>query len=507
MADYINKIRTTEGDKPVNYEALANKPNSLPNPNKIKFTGSVVAEYDGSSEVTVDIPNGASEEQAAQIQTNTNDISELKNKTSELKGDLANSKKSIAELNDKKITKFYASNLGETNLSDSDKGKIQDMMLYGKSIQDGTPTPDNPIEIQSVVNPTIKVIGKNLFNPHNSEQINIINHNDSIEVVVNNETEFYSSNKLRKGVNYFVNVKANKEIVNIRIYNDFESSILIDELETASNEYKFSFVPSDDGYLRMWLKKDTYIFTQLSVSEESYYDGDFELYKEQSATLPYTLNAIPVDSGGNVTIDGQEYIADYVDVERGKRVICVGEYDLGLLGWNRDAYDGHYYFYSVTNGFKSKQGYFDCLCYQYRYVTYHSVKYNDMSLAVQNNNDTQYIVLKNDSFTDASSLKSSLNGVKVYFILETPIEIDLTDAEVQMFRDLATHYPTTNIFVTSDQLDGYTEFNYPLSMENGWNLIKEQLGDTREYIYDMELQSAEAYVNSEYAVTLTELGV
>ena len=88
MADYINKIRTTEGDKPVNYEALANKPNSLPNPNKIKFTGSVVAEYDGSSEVTVDIPNGASEEQAAQIQTNTNDISELKNKTSELKGDL-----------------------------------------------------------------------------------------------------------------------------------------------------------------------------------------------------------------------------------------------------------------------------------------------------------------------------------------------------------------------------------------------------------------------------------
>ena len=96
MADYINKIRTTEGDKPVNYEALANKPNSLPNPNKIKFTGSVVAEYDGSSEVTVDIPNGASEEQAAQIQTNTNDISELKNKTSELKSDLTQLKETIS---------------------------------------------------------------------------------------------------------------------------------------------------------------------------------------------------------------------------------------------------------------------------------------------------------------------------------------------------------------------------------------------------------------------------
>ena len=88
MADYIKKIRTKDGDKQIDYEALANKPNSLPNPNKIKFTGSVVAEYDGSSEVTVDIPNGGSEEQDAQIQTNTNDISELKNKTSELKSDI-----------------------------------------------------------------------------------------------------------------------------------------------------------------------------------------------------------------------------------------------------------------------------------------------------------------------------------------------------------------------------------------------------------------------------------
>lgn len=34
-----------------------------------------------------------------------------------------------------KITKFYASNQGETHITDSDNGKIQDMMLYGKSEQ------------------------------------------------------------------------------------------------------------------------------------------------------------------------------------------------------------------------------------------------------------------------------------------------------------------------------------------------------------------------------------
>lgn len=38
-------------------------------------------------------------------------------------------------------------------------------------------------------------------------------------------------------------------------------------------------------------------------------------------------------------------------------------------------------------------------------------------------------------------------------------------------------------------------------------IVKQQIGDTRKYVYDMDLQSAEAYVNSEYAVALTELEV
>ena len=132
MADYINKIRTTEGDKPVNYEALANKPNSLPNPNKIKFTGSVVAEYDGSSEVTVDIPNGASEEQAAQIQTNTNDISELKNKTSELKVDLS-------KLSEEKIDNPSTGSVGQILEIESvdEKGKPKTYKAVDKPTSSG----------------------------------------------------------------------------------------------------------------------------------------------------------------------------------------------------------------------------------------------------------------------------------------------------------------------------------------------------------------------------------
>lgn len=67
---------------------------------------------------------GATTEQAQQIEQNKADIASLKTETGSLKEDISN-----------KITKFYASNQGETHLADSDDGKIMDMMLYGKSEQ------------------------------------------------------------------------------------------------------------------------------------------------------------------------------------------------------------------------------------------------------------------------------------------------------------------------------------------------------------------------------------
>lgn len=97
---------------------------------------------------------GATTEQAQQIEQNRTDVASLKKETGSLKENLSN-----------KITKFYASSQGETHITDSDNGKIMDMKVFGKSSQDGTPSPENPVEIKSVVNPMIKVCGKNLWNP------------------------------------------------------------------------------------------------------------------------------------------------------------------------------------------------------------------------------------------------------------------------------------------------------------------------------------------------------
>ena len=49
--------------------------------------------------------------------------------------DVKNLKGNVQKLDDNKITKFYTNNNGDTALNDSDDGKIQDLMIYGKSEQ------------------------------------------------------------------------------------------------------------------------------------------------------------------------------------------------------------------------------------------------------------------------------------------------------------------------------------------------------------------------------------
>ena len=308
---------------------------------------------------------GATTEQAQQIEQNKTDISLLKE-------DLSN-----------KITKFYASNQGETHLADSDNGKIQDMMIYGKSSQDGTPTPENPIEIKSVVNPTVKVT-------------------------------------------------------------------------------------NEDGL------------------------------KVQSVTLNnITLNAIPVSSGGNITIDGQQYVADYVDVEREKLVrMC----ERTTLNTKNGRINEEYRLSINIDITAQDDGSKECIFSTFEWASWGTCVAGTL-LYIKN------IKKPNNELYTAQELKELGLDFDVIYQLAEKQEIDLTTEQTQALKELTTYYPVTNVSVNSEQLDGYTVFNYPISMANGWNYVKQQLNDNRDYIYDMDLQSAEAYVNSEYAVALTELEV
>lgn len=79
----------------------------------------------------------------------------------------------------------------------------------------------------------------------------------------------------------------------------------------------------------------------------------------------------------------------------------------------------------------------------------------------------------------------------MYYVLEVPTEINLTLEQITVFKALSTYYPKTYINAESEQLEAYTMFNYPVSMEKGWEYVKQQIGDTRKYVYDMDTKLTE----------------
>ena len=470
---------------------------------------------------------GATTEQAQQIEQNKTDIASLKTETSSLKEDLTN-----------KITKFYASNQGETHLADSDNGKIMDMMLYGKSSQDGTPSPENPVEIKSVVNPTVKVVGKNLYNFGRYAGEYVFSGSDIKATVskdgfftVRGTAETYASVAIGEfyvdfpNGDYHVSLSGNNNVM-IQAIGDEGANF------NAGGEkaYKFINGKKADLYIVV-LQAGTFDVTfrpMICKGKEEL--STFEPYHEQTVTLPYTLNAIPVSSGGNVTIDGQQYIADYVDVERGKLVKKLKSFTIAdvkaIYTWgtnkNADNITGFYSYMSANGLPKSNNEVMASTILRYSGNAWGGTK---VGCAVGSDTRDNYAILSvptniledisSDENVCASLVKICENTNAIFFyIMTSPIETDLAPEEITAFKALATYYPTTNISVNSEQLDGYTVFNYPISMQNGWNYVKQQLNDNRDYIYnidaqaqDIDTQSAEAYVNSEYAVALTELEV
>jgi len=421
-----------------------------------------------------------------QIATNKEDIGSLKE-------DLSN-----------KITKFYASNQGETHLADSDNGKIMDMMLYGRSEQK-------------------QYRGINLIPPN-------IKYGDFVEVSIPKGTKvfaitdgtsvmggnfrFFNADKTENmwfGIDQGVTIattilKIDAKYVQNLISPVFDlSKICLGIGNEPIYEPYVGGQPSPSPDYPQEIKR--VVNPTVKVTNE---DG----LKVQSVTLNnITLNAISVSSGGNVTIDGQQYIADRV-VEKD-----------GVFGIERNIREIHTNTKTMNNseeypGWKKVEGIADATYYnvdpvgESKKLTFIS-NFTQASF-LQNNKGTNNILyyVKHIIGYSQSELIAKAIDVDMYIRLQDAIFEPLPGDIQAKLRTLVTNYPVTNISVISDQLDGYTVFNYPISMANGWNYVKQQLGDTRDYIYDMDakaqdidIQSAEAYVNSEYAVALAELEV
>ena len=215
------------------------------------------------------------------------------------------------------------------------------LTVYGKSTQDGTPTPDAPVPIVSAGDGgsvAVKVTGRNILDMRNSKKSKT---NSGVTYTRNAD---YSFTRTGTAADTTGNVwpaggymtKPNADLSNVfcvllkGVKYSIKDCILFTISLTGGplTAQGQNFVPVQDMYIT-GVRNENFIAgkTYNDIVYPAVYVGEkalqYEPYREQFLTLPTPngLPGIPVTSGGNYTDqNGQQWVCDEVDLERGVKV-------------------------------------------------------------------------------------------------------------------------------------------------------------------------------------------
>lgn len=188
----------------------------------------------------------------------------------------------------------------------------------------------------------------------------------------------------------------------------------------------------------------------------------------QPLTLQTTngLHGIPVSSGGNYTdSNGQQYIADYIDLETGKFVQNIAELYLG---------DGAKFSINgstlVTNGYAMVSASFTAianaayssgsLCNRFRkgsgYTERYSLGYRSAYLWIS----AERLNGENTTLDDVKEYVKN-NPIRILAVRANPIETDLSEDEIAKFKALKMNSVNYDQFTTIlNSENAYTEVHY-----------------------------------------------
>ena len=211
------------------------------------------------------------------------------------------------------------------------------LTVYGRSTQDGTPTPDAPVPIVSAGDGgsvAVKVTGKNLYHAAwtgNYSENGLLLTATSTTVAIKGTAmkDAYITQWLVLRNNP-IPLDPNKRYTFTPKLagNTFEGLMLYTYDEKGVGTYTGSNIPARSTgvsvYYQKKFKKDETIDFEASIQLEIGTEATvYEPYREQLLTLltPNGLPGIPVASGGNYTDStGQQWVCDEVDLTRGVRV-------------------------------------------------------------------------------------------------------------------------------------------------------------------------------------------
>jgi hypothetical protein len=309
------------------------------------------------------------------------------------------------------------------------------LTVYGRSTQDGTPTPDAPVPIVSAGDSgsvAVKVTGKNLFYEQEFQEYFINSVANTVGLATGNVSCVL---QVVTGAKYYV--------TRSKIGAKFRVAV-VDKLPTLGNPVTPSSGINADSKRQIEISatskymviqcEDEAAFSELMVSLDS--STAYSPYREQLLTLPTPngLPGIPVTSGGNYTDEnGQQWICDEVDLERGVKVQRVNAVDLStcvITGTTKFAATKRLAIRLPLNGRDYKT---EALC-------------NKLQFLVSFTKDTLHFYVDVSSaqvFIPIGAKNPEEGEYILFYALATPIETPLTPAEIAAYKALTAYAPDT----------------------------------------------------------------
>ena len=356
------------------------------------------------------------------------------------------------------------------SVDDAFSAPLCGLTVYGKSTQDGTPTPDSPVPIVSAGDSgsvAVKVTGKNLLN---SALMNPTFSDKGLSAKKNSDGSYtISGTSIVDGtIILWIGGSWNNTVPLFTIPpGSYYSNVLIfyyDGKTRTSKKNAFTLlepfsitgIASDKTYAI----NERYNFLIAPQIEFGTTSTAYAPYREQLLTIqtPNGLPGIPVTSGGNYTDpQGQQWVCDEVDLTRGVRVRRVGEAAINtktpivsLSAYSASITDKVQPFrvgsprvpenskilcevlpftvsYSVTNTP------YECIGLTSVFVDF-SISNERLGTTAETTGDDAVKALRN-------WLKT--NPLSFIYALATPIETPLTSAEIAAYKALTAYAPDT----------------------------------------------------------------
>lgn len=232
----------------------------------------------------------------------------------------------------------------------------------------------------------------------------------------------------------------------ILVFKDSENIILNEEIKQEIGKYVDVEIPllipdgTDSIYFTITCNNCRVAIKNIQIEEGGY--TFYEPYHEPqslSISTPTGLPAIPVDTDGNYTdANGQQWIADYVDLKRGKLYKKVTRLNLKDV----DTMFITHGFHSNGNGYLS----IDVKNMNKKYLPI-SNRYKSSRWSMENGYvyipKDNIVVIVDDRFTDKQTAIKLVQNTYVIYALTSQIETDLTPEEIQAYKNLVTYAGTT----------------------------------------------------------------